>query len=145
MELVDFYHVVEHLGTLAGLKKNWSKKQKQGWITRQSNRLKRGKVEQFQEEVKKFCRGKRGKDWRRERDYLLRNASAGRLNYGSRPRKNCGWRGKRARPGCRTIRLSGSGKHERLGRSRRPSSAGTGARQVAGPERIRPCPLWNGR
>ena len=32
--------------------------------------------------MKKFCRGKRGKDWRRERDYLLRNASAGRLNYG---------------------------------------------------------------
>jgi len=81
-ELVDFYHVVEHLGALAGLKKRWSKKLKRGWITRQVNRLKQGKVEQFEEEVKKFCRGKRGKDWRRERDYLLRNASAGRLNYG---------------------------------------------------------------
>ena len=32
--------------------------------------------------MKKFCRGKRGKIWRRERGYLLRNASAGRLNYG---------------------------------------------------------------
>jgi hypothetical protein len=82
MELVDFYHVVEHLGTLAGLKKVWSKKQKRGWITRQVNRLKQGKVEQFQEEVKKLCCGKRGKDWRRERGYLLRNAAAGRLNYG---------------------------------------------------------------
>jgi hypothetical protein len=81
MELVDFYHVVEHLGTLADLKKGWSKKLKRGWITRQVNRLKRGKVGQFQEEVKKFCRGKRGKIWRRERGYLLRNASAGRLNY----------------------------------------------------------------
>ena len=80
-ELVDFYHVVEHLGTLANLKKNWSKKQKRGWITRQVNRLKQGKVGQFQEEVKSFCRGKRGKDWRRERGYLLRNATAGRLNY----------------------------------------------------------------
>jgi hypothetical protein len=82
LELVDFYHVVEHLGTLAGLKKNWSKKQKRAWITRQVNRLKQGHVEPFQEEVKKFCRGKRGKDWRRERGYLLRNATAGRLNYG---------------------------------------------------------------
>ena len=81
-ELVDFYHVVEHLGTLAGLKKSWSKKLKGGWITRQVNRLKQGTIEQFEEEVKKFCRGKRGKDWRREPDYLLRNASAGRLNYG---------------------------------------------------------------
>jgi hypothetical protein len=81
MELVDFYHVVEHLGTLASLKKDWSKKKKRGWITRQVNRLKQGKIEQFQEEVKKFCRGKRGKIWRRERGYLLRNASDGRLNY----------------------------------------------------------------
>jgi len=81
VELVDFYHVVEHLGTLAGLKKGWSKKLKRGWITRQVNCLKRGKIEQFQEEVKKFCCGKRGKIWRRERGYLLRNASAGRLNY----------------------------------------------------------------
>lgn len=82
LELVDFYHVVEHLGTLAGLQKGWSKKQKRGWITRQVNRLKQGNVEAFEQEVKKLCRGKRGKLWRRERDYLLRNASAGRLNYG---------------------------------------------------------------
>ena len=82
LELVDFYHVVEHLNTLASLKKNWSKKQKRGWITRQTNRLKKGEVESFVEKVKEFCQGKRGKDWRRERDYLLRNASAGRLNYG---------------------------------------------------------------
>jgi hypothetical protein len=79
---VDFYHVVEHLNTLASLKKIWSKKHKRGWITRQVNRLKQGRVDAFVEEVKNFCRGKRGKDWRRERDYLLRNASAGRLNYG---------------------------------------------------------------
>jgi len=81
LELVDFFHVVEHLGKLAGLKKNWNNKQKRGWITRQVNRLKQGKVDEFQEEVKKFVRGKRGKDWRRESNYLLRNATAGRLNY----------------------------------------------------------------
>ena len=81
--MVDFYHVVEHLHTLAGLKKkNWNKKQKRGWVTRQTNRLKRGDVEGFQEAVRKLSRGQRGKDWRRERDYLLRNAKAGRLNYG---------------------------------------------------------------
>jgi hypothetical protein len=83
MELVDFYHVVEHLHTLAGLKKkNWSKKQKRGWVTRQTNRLKRGEVEAFTEAVRKFSKGQRSKDWRRERDYLLRNAKAGRLDYG---------------------------------------------------------------
>jgi hypothetical protein len=82
MELVDFYHVVEHLHVLSGLKKkSWSKKQKRGWVTRQTNRLKRGDMEGFMEAVRKFCQGKRGKDWRRERDYLLRNAKAGRLDY----------------------------------------------------------------
>ena len=79
LELVDFYHVVEHLPTLAGLKKkNWSKKQKRGWVTGQTYRLKRGEVEAFMEAVRKFSKGQRVKDWRRERDYLLRNASAGR-------------------------------------------------------------------
>ena len=83
LELVDFYHVAEHLHTLAGLKKkNWSQKQKRGWVTRQKNRLKRGEVEAFMEAVRKFSKGQRSKDWRRERDYLLRNAKAGRLNYG---------------------------------------------------------------
>jgi hypothetical protein len=82
LELVDFYHVVEHLNTFAGLKKrNWSKRQKKGWVTRQTNRLKRGEVVVFSEAVRKFSKGQRGKDWRRERGYLLRNASAGRLNY----------------------------------------------------------------
>jgi len=81
MELVDFYHVVEHLHVLSGLKKNWSKQQKRGWVTRQTNRLQRGDLEGFMEAVRKLCQGKRGKDWRRERDYLLRNAKAGRLNY----------------------------------------------------------------
>lgn len=83
LELVDFYHVMEHLHTLAGLKKkNWSKKQKRGWVSRQTNRLKRGEVEAFTDAVRKFSKGQRSKDWRRERDYLLRNAKAGRLNYG---------------------------------------------------------------
>jgi len=82
MELVDFYHVVEHLHVLSGLKKKaWSKKQKQGWVTRQTNCLKRGDLAGFMEAVRKFCQGKRGKDWRRERGYLLRNAKAGRLDY----------------------------------------------------------------
>jgi hypothetical protein len=84
IELVDFYHVVEHLHVLSGLKKkDWSKKQKRGWVTRQTNRLRRGDMEGFIEAVRKFCQGKRGKDWRRERGYLLRNAKAGRLDYAS--------------------------------------------------------------
>ena len=35
----------------------------------------------FIQEVERLCRGKRGKGWARERDYLLRDAQAGRLDY----------------------------------------------------------------
>jgi hypothetical protein len=82
LELVDFYHVMEHLNTLAGLDKSWSGRRRKGWLTRQRKRLLSGEVDAFMAEIRQFCRGKRGKQWRRERDYLLRNAAAGRLNYG---------------------------------------------------------------
>jgi hypothetical protein len=82
LELVDFYHVMEHLNTLAGLEQSWSVRRRKSWLTRQRKRLLSGEVDAFVAEVQRFCRGKRSKEWRRERDYLLRNAAAGRLNYG---------------------------------------------------------------
>lgn len=80
-ELVDFYHVVQHVYALAALKKSWSASQRKRWATRQRRRLRRGELKAFIADVEQLCRGKRGKDWARERDYLLRNARAGRLDY----------------------------------------------------------------
>jgi len=80
-ELVDFYHVVEHIHTLAGLKKPWRPAERKRWATQQRRRLWRGEVQAFIKEIERFCRGKKGKGWARERDYLLRNARAGRLDY----------------------------------------------------------------
>jgi hypothetical protein len=80
-ELVDFYHVVEHVYTLAALNKSWGAAKRKQWATRQRRRLRRGELKAFTEEVERLCAGKRGKDWNRERDYLLRNARAGRLDY----------------------------------------------------------------
>ena len=80
-ELVDFYHVIEHLNTLAGLKTSWRSSERKRWVSRQRRRLWRGEVAAFIAEIERFCRGKRGKGWSRERDYLLRNAWAGRLDY----------------------------------------------------------------
>lgn len=82
LELVDFYHVMEHLNTLAGLEKSWSGQRRKSWVTRQRSRLWSGEVDAFVAEIRQFCGGKRGKAWRRERDYLLRNATTGRLDYG---------------------------------------------------------------
>jgi hypothetical protein len=80
-ELVDFYHVVEHVYALAALNRSWGAPKRKQWATRQRHRLWRGELEKFLEDVEGLCRGKRGKAWARERDYLLRNARAGRLNY----------------------------------------------------------------
>ena len=80
-ELVDFYHVVEHVYALAALHTSWRATQRKQWATRQRCRLWRGELKQFLQEVERLCRGKRGEGWARERDYLLRNAKAGRLNY----------------------------------------------------------------
>jgi len=80
-ELVDFYHVVEHVYALAALNKSWGAAKRKQWATRQRRRLWRGELKAFTQEVERLCQGKRGKDWNRERDYLLRNARAGRLDY----------------------------------------------------------------
>jgi hypothetical protein len=80
-ELVDFYHVVEHVYALAALNTSWRARQRKRWATRQRRRLWRGELKAFTQEVEGLCAGKRGKGWSRERDYLLRNARAGRLDY----------------------------------------------------------------
>ncbi len=80
-ELVDFYHVVEHVYALAALNTSWRVRERKRWATRQRRRLWRGELKAFTEEVERLCEGKRGKGWSRERDYLLRNARAGRLDY----------------------------------------------------------------
>jgi len=80
-ELVDFYHVVEHVYALAALNTSWGARERKRWATRQRRRLWRGELKAFTQEVERLCEGKRGKGWSRERDYLLRNARAGRLDY----------------------------------------------------------------
>jgi hypothetical protein len=80
-ELVDFYHVVEHVYALVALNTSWRASQRKRWATRQRRRLWRGELKAFIQEVERLCQGKRGKGWTREREYLLRNARAGRLDY----------------------------------------------------------------
>jgi hypothetical protein len=80
-ELVDFYHVVKHVYALAALNNAWQARERKRWATRQRRRLRRGELKAFVEEVERVCRGKDGPGWSRERDYLLQNARAGRLDY----------------------------------------------------------------
>lgn len=72
-ELVDFYHAVEHLGKAAGLRKNWSAKQRKAWVKKHRRLLLKGQLSRVIEAVRELCRGRNGKAMRTEREYFVKN------------------------------------------------------------------------
>jgi hypothetical protein len=72
-ELLDFYHAVEHLGKVAGLRKNWSAKERKSWVSKQRRLLLKGKSSEVIPAVQLLCRGRNSKAIKTERDYLVRN------------------------------------------------------------------------
>lgn len=72
-QLIDFYHAVEHLGKVAGLRKVWSSKERKSWISKQRGRLLKGDVASVIEAVKRICRGRQSKAIATERNYFVRN------------------------------------------------------------------------
>jgi hypothetical protein len=74
-ELIDFYHAVEHLGKVAGLRKSWTAKQRKVWVRKHRRLLRQGQVDKVIEAVKEVCRGRNSKGIRTERDYFVRNLS----------------------------------------------------------------------
>jgi hypothetical protein len=78
-ELVDFYHAVEHLGKVAACRKSWSSGERTKWVKKHKKLLRAGKIRQVTEAIKTLCRGRSSKEFRRERDYFLRNQD--RMNY----------------------------------------------------------------
>ena len=46
IELIDFYHAVQHLYAFTELKKQWSRKKRKQWASRQRGLLKQGKTEE---------------------------------------------------------------------------------------------------
>ncbi|WDP86950.1 MAG: hypothetical protein HUN05_18970 [Desulfobacter sp.] len=78
-ELLDFYHAVEHLGKVAGLRKTWSSKERKHWVSKQRGLLLKGKAIEVVQAVQKLCRGRNSKAIKTERDYFVRNEL--RLNF----------------------------------------------------------------
>ena len=74
-ELIDFYHAVEHLGKVAGLRKSWTARQRKIWIRKHRRLLRQGQVDKVIDAVKEICRGRNSKGIRTERDYFVRNMS----------------------------------------------------------------------
>jgi hypothetical protein len=79
VELLDFFHVVEHLGAVAELKKSWSTAQRRRWVKQQRQRLRQGHAQAVVQAVDQLCRGPLSKAVRTQRDYFVRNLK--RLDY----------------------------------------------------------------
>src|SRR5512135_40830 len=80
-ELVDFYHAVEHLGTIAALQRRWTAVERQHWIRRQRRRLLKGRLDEVQAAIDELCGRRASKALKRERAYFKRNGSKGRMDY----------------------------------------------------------------
>src|SRR5512143_3556656 len=80
-ELVDFYHAVEHLGTIAGLQRRWSASERQVWIRCQRRHLLKGRVDEVVEAIEPLCGRRASQAMKRERNYFRRNAGKGRMDY----------------------------------------------------------------
>lgn len=74
-ELIDFYHAVEHLGKVAGLRKSWTVRQRKSWFGKHRRLLRQGQVEKVINAVKQICRGRNSASMRTERNYFVRNIS----------------------------------------------------------------------
>ncbi len=86
VNLLDFYHAVEHLECLANLKKDWAGNERKKWVRRQKALLKQGSIDRFIENIESICRGRNGGKIRKQRDYFLRNRE--RLDYSAAKRNN---------------------------------------------------------
>ncbi len=79
IELVDFYHAVEHLAKVADLRRGWTKTQRRQWIRKQRKRLLKGQVDRVVQAVDELCTGRMSKKVRTERNYFHNNTT--RMNY----------------------------------------------------------------
>ena len=79
LELIDFYHAVQHLHAFAELKRQWSPKKRKQWVSRQKRLLKEGGTSQVIENLQAAARGSKSNLLQRELMYFVNNRS--RLCY----------------------------------------------------------------
>ena len=77
--ILDFYHAVEHLSSVADGKRRWNKRKRNKWLKEMKNRLKQGNVNAILMELKDLARGRNAKAVKREMKYFLENKE--RMRY----------------------------------------------------------------
>jgi len=77
--VLDFYHAVEHLSTVADGKRGWNKRKRKKWLKEMKNRLKHGNVDDILVKLKDLARGRNAKAVKREMKYFKENKE--RMRY----------------------------------------------------------------
>lgn len=70
--VLDFYHAVEHLTSIATQKK-WAQVDAKKWVNKQRRRLLNGKLDIFIQEIEEICNGYGNEILTRERDYFKKH------------------------------------------------------------------------
>ena len=78
-QIVDFYHAVEHLNTVAKLCKGWPEKRRRQWVSRLKGYLCTGKNNEVVEAVREISQGRNSKLIVREKNYFKNNIQ--RMQY----------------------------------------------------------------
>lgn len=77
--VLDFYHAVEHLSSVADGKRGWNKRKRKKWLKEMKNRLKHGNVDDILVKLKDLARGRNAKVVKREMKYFMENKE--RMRY----------------------------------------------------------------
>lgn len=78
-QILDFYHAIEHLSSVAKLCKKWSPKRQNQWVRRMKGYLWNGKTNEVIEQIRSITRGRNSKLISREKNYFEENIC--RMNY----------------------------------------------------------------
>ncbi len=73
LELIDFYHAVQHLYAFAELKRKWSRKKRKQWASRQKHLLKDGGTKQVIGNLQMAAKGAKSPLLQRELMYFVNN------------------------------------------------------------------------
>ncbi len=84
-QIIDWYHAVEHLNTVATLRTGWNATRRRKWVSRQTRYLWNGQNELVVKAVQELTRGRNSKAIKRERAYFENNMP--RMQYAKA--RNC--------------------------------------------------------
>lgn len=79
IEILDFYHSVEHLSSAVEECKNWGDMKKKRWFNQQKQRLRQGHFKSLMEALFNLCKGRRSKEIGKVIDYFQKHEK--RMRY----------------------------------------------------------------